>query len=132
MTRPFADPRIAEIYDSYDPSARAGLLALRELILDTAASDDRVGKVEEALRWGQPAYLTPVTRSGTTLRVAPHKSAPIALFVHCQTSLISDYSAEFPAQDRLDGTRAILFDDLSGIDPMRHGWLISRALTYHL
>ncbi|WP_424988580.1 hypothetical protein [Microbulbifer sp. S227A] len=132
MNRAFADARIAAIFDGYNAASRPGLMALRRLILDTAAADNRVGAIEESLRWGQPAYLTPITKSGTTLRVAPHKSAPIALFVHCQTSLISDFSAEFPGQDRLDGTRAVLFDGASQIDPMRHGWLISRALTYHL
>ena len=35
-------------------------------------------------------------------------------------------------QDRTEGTRAILFDDASQIDILRHGWLIRRALTYHL
>ncbi|MEP3329540.1 DUF1801 domain-containing protein [Sedimentitalea sp.] len=132
MTRPFADAQVERVFDAYDDSARPGLMSLRDLILDTAASDNRVGEVEEALRWGQPAYLTPVTKSGTTIRIAAHKSAPFALFVHCQTTLISDYTAAFPGQDRTDGKRAVLFDNPSEIDPMRHGWLISRALTYHL
>lgn len=132
MTRPFADTEVKRVFDGFDDTARPGLLALRTLILDTAASDTRIGKVEEALRWGQPAYLTPETKSGSTLRIATHKSAPFALFVHCQTTLMSDYTAAFPGRDRIDGKRAVLFDDETQIDPMRHGWLISRALTYHL
>ncbi|MDU9004237.1 DUF1801 domain-containing protein [Sedimentitalea todarodis] len=132
MTRPFADTQVEGVFDAFDDTARPGLMGLRDLILDTAASDNRVGEVTEALRWGQPAYLTPVTKSGTTLRIAPHKSASFALYVHCQTTLMSDYTAEFPGRDRIDGKRAVLFGDPSEIDPMRHGWLISRALTYHL
>lgn len=132
MTRPFSDTQIERVFGAFDDTARPGLMVLRDLILDTAESDNRVGDVEEALRWGQPAYLTPVTKSGTTLRIATHKSAPFALYVHCQTTLISDFTAAFPGQDRIDGKRAVLFDNPSEIDPMRHGWLISRALTYHL
>jgi hypothetical protein len=38
----------------------------------------------------------------------------------------------FPKADKIDGTRAILFDEPSQIDPIRHGMLIKSVLTYHL
>lgn len=132
MTQPFSDPEVERVFAACDDVARPGLLALRALIFETAKSDERVGVPEEALRWGQPAYLTPKTKSGSTIRLGPHKSAPFALFVHCQTTLMSDFTAAFPGSDRIDGKRAILFDDASQIDTMRHGWLIRQALTYHL
>ncbi|WP_368075858.1 hypothetical protein [Leisingera sp. NJS201] len=59
MTPPFASPGIEAAFDVLDPQARAGLLALRGLIFDTAAQSPEAGRIEEALRWGQPSYLTP-------------------------------------------------------------------------
>ncbi len=131
MTRPFATDAVATAFDMLAPDARDGMLALRDLIFDTADDLPRIGRLEEALRWGQPAYLTPDSKVGTTIRLGVPKSGKFALFVHCQTSLIADYITMFPDQDRVEGTRAILFDRPDQIDPPRHGWLIRRALTYH-
>ena len=131
MTIPFASEPVAAAFNAAAPKTRAGLLALRTLIFETAAELPSIGRLEEALRWGQPAYLTPDTKSGSTIRLGIPKKAEFALFVTCKTSLIADYITMFPGQDRIEGTRAVLFDDPSQIDPLRHGWLIRRALTYH-
>jgi len=132
MTQPFASNAVAAAFDAVATDARKGLLKLRGLILETAAELPRIGPLEEALRWGQPAYLTPQSKSGSTIRLGVPKMASFALFVHCKTSLIGDYITMFPGKDRIEGTRAILFDDVSQIDQKRHVWLIRRALTYHL
>lgn len=132
MARAFANPDVAAAFDKVNPTLRRGLLRLRDMVFDIATDDPRIGPVMETLRWRQPAYLTPVSKSGTTLRLGLAKTGEMALFVHCRTCLISDYKAAFPGRDRIEGTRAVLFDTPDSIDPMRHGWLIRRALTYHL
>ncbi len=45
------------------------MLRLRDLIFATAAATPGVGTIDEDLRWGQPAYLTAETQSGTALRL---------------------------------------------------------------
>ncbi|MHA6264190.1 DUF1801 domain-containing protein [Arenibacterium sp. CAU 1754] len=131
MTRPFGSPQVETAFNLPDPLARVGLLTLRDLIFETADRLPDVGPIEETLRWGQPAYLTPKTKSGTTLRLGVPKTMRFALFVHCQTSVIAEFTQTFPVWDKIDGTRAVLFDHPNEIDPLRHGWLITRALTYH-
>ncbi|KIC45211.1 hypothetical protein RA28_12105 [Ruegeria sp. ANG-S4] len=126
---PFDDPKVAAAFDALPKPARPGAMLLRELIFDTAGSLPRAQPLSEELRWGQPAYLAP---KGSTIRLGGHKSATFALFVHCQSRLMGDFTSAFPGEDRIDGTRAILFDDPAQIDATRHGWLIARALTYHL
>lgn len=132
MTHPFSDPKVEAAFEVPDAGAKAGLLSLRDLIWDRAQALPQIGPLQETLRWGQPAYLTPQSRSGSTLRLGVPKTGRFALFVHCQSSLIADFLRQFPNWDRVEGTRAVLFDDLGEIDPIRHGWLIERALTYHL
>ncbi|UWQ32924.1 DUF1801 domain-containing protein [Leisingera sp. M527] len=132
MTPPFANPGIEAAFDVLDPQARAGLLVLRRLIFDTAAQTPEAGRIEEALRWGQPAYLTAERKTGTTLRLGVPKGARFALFVHCQSRLIPEFASAFPAWDRFEGTRAVLFNDPAEVEPLRHGWLIKRALTYRI
>jgi len=66
---------------------RQRLLALRWLILDTAAATAGVGRIEEALKWGQPSYLTTNPKSGSTIRIDQVPPGGYALYVHCQTNL---------------------------------------------
>ena len=128
---PFDDPNVAAAFDAMPDNTRSGALTLRELIYDTAASltQAQAQPMREELRWGQPAYLAP---KGSTIRLGAHKTAEFALFVHCQSRLMGDFTSAFPDEDRIDGNRAVLFDNLGQIDTTRHGWLIARALTYHL
>lgn len=126
---PFNDPAVQAAIEAFPENTRSGVIALRELVFSTAGTLPKAQPLNEALRWGQPAYLAP---KGSTIRLGGHKSASFALFVHCQSRLMGDFSTAFPGEDRIDGNRAILFDDPDQIDETRHGWLIARALTYHL
>ncbi|MDP5218307.1 DUF1801 domain-containing protein [Ruegeria sp. 2205SS24-7] len=125
----FQSPKVEDAFAAFPPSAQDGLLRLRDLIFDTAAQLPEPATLSEELKWGQPAYLT---RKGTTIRLGVPKQAQFGLFVHCQTRLISEFSQTFPGTDRIEGTRAVLFDEVGEISPERHGWLIARALTYHV
>jgi len=49
-----------------------------------------VGVISEALRWGQPAFLTEETGSGSTIRIAPTSADAdhdYAMFFICHTTL---------------------------------------------
>ncbi len=111
MKPAFATPEIKAPFAVSDPLARKGLLRLRQLIFDTAAETPEAGRVEEALRWGQPSYLTRECKTGSTIRLGVPKGARFALFVHCQSRLIPEFASAFPAWDWFDGTRAVLFDE---------------------
>ena len=124
------DPKVRAAFDAAPPRARAGMLALRALILDVAAGLPDIGPLEESLRWGEPAYLTP-SGSGSTLRIGAPRSGGFALMCNCRTSLIADFRDLAGAACRYDGNRAVRFDDLHDIDPSLIATLISRALTWH-
>lgn len=132
MPHPFTDPAVSAAFDAFPDSARTGTLMLRDLILDQAATLPEIGTVQEVLRWGQPSYITPDRKAATTLRIGTHKSAAFAIFAHCQSGVITNYATRFPCWDRLDGNRAVLFNDTSEVEPFRLGTLIRDALTYHL
>jgi hypothetical protein len=60
---------VATVFKAYPEKARTKLMFLRQLILDTASSIRGVGEIEETLKWGEPSYLTPKSKSGSTLRI---------------------------------------------------------------
>ncbi len=129
---PFADPQVAQAFNAFPANARRGLLTLRRLIFDVAHRTDGVGPLTETLKWGQPAYLTAQSKSGTTIRLGLPKQGGFALYTHCQTRLMSDFQTLFPDDFHYEGNRAIHFDPEAELPLDKLELLIRRALTYHL
>ncbi len=129
---PITDPAVAAVFDGFAEDVRPGLLRLRSLILETAAATPEVGRIEETLKWGQPSYLTPDTRAGTTIRLGVPKSGGFAIYTNCQTSLIADFRALFPEDFIYEGNRAVHFRDGSILPTDQIRLLIRAALTYRL
>ncbi len=121
-------------FDAYPKPLKPKLLALRRLILDTARNSSGVGAIEETLKWGQPSYLTPETKSGSTIRIDAVKSGAdlYAVYFHCQTNLVETFRELYPSEFSYGGNRCIILnaaDDLP--EPaLRH--CVALALTYHL
>jgi hypothetical protein len=130
----FADPAVAAAFDTYPKPLRTKLLALRRLILATAKATKGVGAVEETLKWGQPSYLTPETKSGSTIRIDRVKSAAnqYAVYFHCQTNLVETFRELYPSEFSFGGNRCIILnaDDDAPEAALRH--CVALALTYHL
>ncbi len=132
MGPPFKDQTVADTFASYPEPARAALLSLRSMIFATAATTPHVGALEETLKWGQPSYLTPETKSGTTIRLGVPKQGGFAIFTHCQTTVIADFRTLFPDDFAYDGNRGVLFADGEELPLGKLQLLISAALTYKL
>ena len=120
----FADPAVAAVFQEYSREMRAKLMRLRQLIFDTASVTDGVGEIEETLKWGQPAYVTSKSKSGSTIRVGSVKPDGLqyAMYFHCQTNLVTTFREIYPVTFRYDGNRAILFkpNDRFDEDALRH------------
>ena len=131
---PFQNQKVAKVFNAYPKELNSKLLALRQLIFDTASKIDQVGQIEETLRWGQPSYLTTQTKSGTTIRIDQIKSKPgqYGMFVHCQTSLLSTYRELFPDALDYDGKRCIRFKVMEDPPEQVLRNCIALAPTYHL
>ncbi len=68
----FQDARVMAVFEACPPGVRGRLMALRELVFDTAARTAGVGRLSETLKWGQASYLTAESGSGTTVRALGH------------------------------------------------------------
>lgn len=131
MSQPFEDPNVERAFSAFPDEVKNGLLRLRGLIFDVAARTEGVGRLEETLKWGQPAYLTPETKSGTTIRLGCPKAGGFAIYVHCQTSIVSDFQALLPDDFDYEGHRAIHFATAVDLPAEKLELFIARALTYH-
>lgn len=123
---------VQQVIEQYPAAVRESILLLRELILSTAAADRAVGEITETLKWGEPAYLTEETGSGSTIRLGWKASAPdrLAIYFNCRTTLVDTFRTLFP-ELRFAGNRAILFraDEPVPEDAVKE--CVRLALTYH-
>ena len=132
MNPPAPGGAVGAVFESYPENVRTKLLAVRDLIFSTAASMTTVGPLTETLKWGEPAYLTEQSRSGSTIRLGWKASAPgqYAIYFNCQTSLVDTFRTLHP-ELVFEGNRALLLavDDDIPVASLDH--CIELALTYH-
>lgn len=137
MTAPSTPPvpaAVSAAFDAFPMPVRTRLLAVRGLIFETAAATAGVGPLTETLKWGEPAYLTEATASGSTIRLGQPKGADgeCAVLFNCRTTLVDDFRTHFPDVFTYQGNRAILLD-VNGPLPTRPlAICLGMALTYHL
>jgi hypothetical protein len=125
---------VAEAFRVYPSPVRKRLERVRTLILGIALETRGVGPLVETLKWGEPAYLTEATGSGSTIRLGWPKARPshAAVYFNCKTTLISTFRDLFPAVFEYSGDRAIFLDVDGAMDEKALSLCISMALTYHL
>jgi hypothetical protein len=123
---------IEAVFESYPKPVKSRLQALRRLIFDTAQTTKGVGALEEALKWGQPSYLTTESKSGSTVRIDQLKTQAggYAVYFHCQTDLVETFREIYP-ELRYSGNRAILLDAGEKLPETALRHCIALALTYH-
>jgi hypothetical protein len=109
------------------------LLQVRALVFATAAKHDEVGQLTETLKWGEPAYLTDESGSGSTIRLGRLKdSEHAAILFNCKTTLIDTFRERFPDEFEYRQTRALLLPVGGKLPQQELSVCLSLALTYHL
>lgn len=133
MTTRFESRDVARKFDDYAPNVRKAMLALRELVFETADATPGVAGVEETLKWGEPAYVT-VNKAGTTVRMdwKPKDPEHYALYFHCQTGLVEMFRDLFPDDFAFEGNRAVKLRLGQPVPKDAVRTCIAAALTYHL
>lgn len=128
MTLP---PEIATVLASYPATARQRIETLRAWVFDEAETAG-VGPLSETLKWREPAYMPP-RRFGTTLRLAWSARHPdeCRLLVHCQTTLVEDWRAQFSDRLAFEGNRAVRLPFEHRLPERDLRQCMAMALTYH-
>jgi hypothetical protein len=127
------NPEVAAVFDSYPQKVKFKLLFLRQLIFDTAASIESVGEIEETLKWGEPSYLTPKTKTGSTIRIAWKASQEdhYSMYFKCTANLVPAFKEEYPKRFNFGGNRSIDFNINDEVPVKELKRCIALALTYH-
>jgi hypothetical protein len=124
---------VAATLAAFPERVRARLLEARDLIFETAAGTEGVGPLQETLKWGEPAYLTDATGSGSTIRLGWFRSSEreCAVLFNCRTTLVDDFRNLFPDAFAYEKNRAILLDAREPLPKTPLSVCLGMALTYH-
>lgn len=133
MPAPPLPPEVDSAFGALPAPIGKRLLQVRELIFATAAAHDEVGCLTETLKWGEPAYLTDESGSGSTIRLGRLKDSDhAAILFNCRTTLVDTFRERFPDQFEYRQTRALLLPVAGKLPKQELSVCLSLALTYHL
>jgi hypothetical protein len=129
----FQSEAVAEVFSLYPKEVRQKLLAVRKVILEVAKETPGVGKPQETLKWGEPAYVTAESGSGSTIRINRIKNSEgqYAIYFNCRTTLVDTFRTLFPDAFTFEGNRAIVFREEQAVPMKELRHCIEMALTYH-
>jgi len=126
-----------DLEEAYKKGSQAQILLMakiRELAFATASSLEKVGEIEESLKWGEPAFSTVRPKTGSPFRIAPVKNTQekVGLYFICTTNLVRDFRERYGDELTFEGNRAIILDTDKPLPagPLSH--CIAMALTYRL
>ena len=124
------NPEVELVFNNYPDSVRNKMLALRELVLETAREIDGITNLEETLKWGEPSYLT---KYGSTIRIDWKSKKPeqYAMYFNCTSRLVEVFKRLFNNSFDFEGNRAIVFQLNDKIPIQDLKYCIKAALTYH-
>jgi hypothetical protein len=133
VTEPPLPREVSRAFDAFPLPMRKRLLQVRDLIFATAAAHEEVGRLSETLKWGEPAYLTEASGSGSTIRLGRVKdSEHAAILFNCKTTLVDTFRERFPDEFEYRQTRALLLPVSGALPKQELTVCLSLALTYHL
>lgn len=134
MTAPPLTREMNRAFEAFPALIRRRLLEVRKLIFATAKAHEEVGRLTETLKWGEPAYLTQQTGSGSTIRLGRVKDSDehAAVLFNCRTTLIETFRERFPDRFEYRQNRALLLNVSGALPKAPLTVCLSLALTYHL
>jgi len=128
--KPIEDQAVADVFQSFPLDLRGSILRLRDLILEVASEYDPALKLQETLKWSEPAYLC---QSGSTIRLGFSKSKPeqYCMYFNCKTQLIDCIREVYGDEFQYEGNRALVFTLDQTVNQAAVKQCIDLALTYH-
>lgn len=124
---------VTEALSRYPEPVRTRLLEIREIVFSVAAETKDIGALTETLKWGEPAYLTEASKSGSTIRLGATKSEPdkCAVLFNCKTTLVETFRAHFADDFAFEGNRALIVPATGAFSREPLMLCLRAALTYH-
>ncbi len=126
-----SNPAVAAKFKTYPAPFKKKMEYLRKLIIVTAKEIPELQKLEETLKWNEPAYLT---KKGSTIRIdwKPKKPNQYAIYFKCTSKLVNTFRSVFGEKFNYEKNRAIIFRLEDPVPEKELKQCIAAALQYHV
>lgn len=123
-------PDVDAVFAAYPEPARSRMQRLRGLVREVVSETPEITSIEEALRWGEPAFMS---KTGSTLRMDWKPRAPgrYAMYFKCTTKLVDTFRLRYGPLFEYEGSRAIVFHLDQEIPEAEIKACIRATLLYH-
>lgn len=124
------DPSFLSRLNGYPSGVKSQMMALRDLVHDTAKATPEIDQLEETLKWNEPSFITPI---GSTLRMDWKEKTPdqYQLYFQCSTRLVETFRLIYGDLFKYENNRAIILDLNQEIPESELKQCIRATLTYH-
>ncbi|EMY71769.1 hypothetical protein [Leptospira vanthielii] len=127
---PILSESLSSYYFNLTPVMLDKVMEIRNWVYELSRADTRIGEIEECIKWGQPSFLTPKTKSGSTIRIGKVSDTEYALYFNCKTTIAEEIAIEFPEWN-CDGKRALYFTVDQKLSKTKVIVCLKKALLYH-
>lgn len=126
----FQSTEVRDAFERMPRHIREQLLSLRALIFQVGLQAESTAEITEALRWGEPSYLT---KSGSTIRLGWKSTAKdeYMMLFNCNSRLVATFKRIYPEAFEFRSNRAIVFKSGERIPTKALEHCIALALNYH-
>ncbi len=120
---------VKEKFEKYPEEIKNRLLKIREAIFEVA-ENEKIGKITETLKWGEPSYLS---EKGSTIRMdwKPKYPDQFSLYFNCKTTLVETFKEIYRDKFQFMGNREIVFPLSEPVPMLELKACISMSLRYH-
>ncbi|MDC6350117.1 DUF1801 domain-containing protein [Zeaxanthinibacter sp. PT1] len=124
------DPAVNAVFSNYPDKIRVQLLALRDLVIETAKETEGIEELIETLKWGEPSYIA---KGGSTLRMdwKPKKPDQYALYFKCTSRLVETFRKVFGNRLTYEKNRVIVLHLDEDLPVKELKQCIRATLIYH-
>ena len=127
----FENPDIRQAYYKFPKSMQTKMLEVREIIFEIA-KNNKIEKINEILKWGDPIYQTSRSKNGTPIKIIYKKSMEtnFSLSIISTTNLIEKFKQTYPKTFYFNGDREVIINTNKKIPRKEIYYFIELALTY--
>lgn len=105
---------------------------LKAQIFEAATQNDKIGALEESLKWGQPSFTPKRKNVGSSVRLSKTDDKTVAMYFICTTRLVDRFRELYPNAFNYQNGRALVFEAGQEYDRDALKHCIGMALTYKL
>ena len=122
------------ILNTYPDNARQVFMQVRQIMHQITAENPKIGPLSEVLKWGEPAFVTEASKSGSTIRMVWDPEAPekMGLFFNCKTTLVENMRHIYRDKFEYEDNRGVFFalNEKIPVNAIAH--ICEMAMAYHL